>query len=333
MTGSRRPLVSFALVAALGVLVHTPPAAAQSTGVMAEALFQEGKRLMADGNYAEACPKLAESQRLDPGAGALTALALCHKAQGKTASAWSEFKEVLSLARRDGRKDREQVAQDGIVELEPKLSRLLLDVTREAIAQGVEVRLDDTVVSRAVFGQPIPVDPGTHHLEARAPGKHPFSTTVDIAEAHDDKSVLVEALAPEPGGEEAAPVRERGVNYPLDVPHERDPGAVRRTAGYALAGLGVVGIAVGGVFGLHAIARESDSDALCGSTCNDPDGLQANADARRAAARANVVLGAGLVALAAGVVLVLTAPGPPPQRAARPAPRRDAWRTVLSGAF
>ena len=129
---------SFALIATLtGLGLVVPRAAhAQSDKTAAEALFQDGKRLMGEGKYSEACPKLDESNKIDPGAGTLTALALCHRGEGKTATAWSEFKEVISLARRDGRKDREQVAEENIAELEPKLSKLTLVVDPAARQPG-----------------------------------------------------------------------------------------------------------------------------------------------------------------------------------------------------
>jgi tetratricopeptide (TPR) repeat protein len=304
MIGNRRGvLLAFALV-----LSFPRVAAAQGAPVVAESLFQEGKRAMAEGRYAEACPKLAESHRLDPGAGALTALALCHKAEGKTASAWIEFKEVISLARRDGRKDREHVALEAIAELEPKLSRIRIDVTRGAREQEVDVSLDDAPVPRAAYGEAIPANPGPHRVIARAAGRVPFEAVVEVLPERDEKAVTVPRLADEPPAlapaESDAP---RATPVFRAAPRRGD--GIRRPISYGLAGLGVVSVAVGGIFGLKALSKSDESNAICGNPCAVPEGLATNDDARSAATLANVFIGAGLVAIAAGVILYLTAPG------------------------
>ena len=76
----------------------------------AEALFDEAKKLANDGKFAEACPKFAESNRLDRGAGTLIHLADCYEKNKQTASAWATFKEAASAAqaisRRTGRSSR-----------------------------------------------------------------------------------------------------------------------------------------------------------------------------------------------------------------------------------
>src|SRR6476659_3559364 len=64
----------------------------------AQSLFNDGKRLMAAGQYAVACPKFSESQRLDPGIGTMLGLADCNAKNGQTASAWALFNEAEALA-------------------------------------------------------------------------------------------------------------------------------------------------------------------------------------------------------------------------------------------
>ena len=78
---------------------------------LAETLFFTGRGFMEAGRYAEACTKFGESYRLDPTAGTLLNLAVCHDHEGEIASAWGEFRTAAADARRSNRPDREQLAQ------------------------------------------------------------------------------------------------------------------------------------------------------------------------------------------------------------------------------
>src|SRR4051794_31792523 len=77
----------------------------------AQALFDDGRRLMNEGHYAEACPKLAASQKLDPGAGTLLNLATCYEKNSQFASAWATFKEAAAASHSSGHADWETAAR------------------------------------------------------------------------------------------------------------------------------------------------------------------------------------------------------------------------------
>src|SRR5438477_7999701 len=95
---------------------------------LAQALFDDARRLMEKKRYAEACPKLAESQRLDPGGGTLLNLALCYERLGPIATAWAMYNEALSAAIADRRSEREAFARARIAELAPRLPRLRIEL-------------------------------------------------------------------------------------------------------------------------------------------------------------------------------------------------------------
>src|SRR5690349_10947186 len=120
-----RPVRVFALSLACVTTLATARALAEPTAAersLAAALFDQGRTLMGEGKVDEACVKLAESQRLDPGGGTLLNLALCHEKQGKIATAWTEFREARATAKKDNRPDREAAADNEIAKLEPMLS-------------------------------------------------------------------------------------------------------------------------------------------------------------------------------------------------------------------
>src|SRR4051812_6077257 len=117
---------------ALILLAGSPSASVAATPVaapdaqIAQALFEAGRRLMDEGKFAEACPKLAESHRLDPAAGTLLNLAVCHEKEGKTASAWAEYNDLLGMKGGDGDAERRRIASDRLTRLEPGLPRITI---------------------------------------------------------------------------------------------------------------------------------------------------------------------------------------------------------------
>src|SRR5579884_4181154 len=94
MIGTRPLLALAALVVAAPALAQP----AQRDPIAAEALFERGKALVEQGRTAEACAAFAESQRLDPAGGTLLRLALCREAEGKLASAWLGYLEVVRVS-------------------------------------------------------------------------------------------------------------------------------------------------------------------------------------------------------------------------------------------
>src|SRR5882724_2808972 len=145
------PLAALSVVAAL--VASTPAWAQSADSAASETLFREGKRLLDHKEFARACPKLAESFRLEPATGTLLALAMCHEGDGKIASAWAEYADAAGRARREGRPDREQAALQWASALEPRLSTLTILVP-DAVArtQGLEVKRDGITVGQAGWG-------------------------------------------------------------------------------------------------------------------------------------------------------------------------------------
>jgi hypothetical protein len=171
----------------------------QADVALAEALFQEGKGLLEKGDTASACPKLAESLRLDEATGTLFALAMCHESEGRLASAWAEYAEVVARAQTEGRKDREQAARRSVRALEPRLSTLTIEVPPAAAAvDRLRVERDGTWLTAPTWSAAAPVDPGPHVVTASAPGRRSWSTTLQIGAAADRTTVTVPVLEREP---------------------------------------------------------------------------------------------------------------------------------------
>ena len=272
------------LALALTLAVAAPAAAADPAA--AQALFDEAKKLMAGGKHAEACPKLAESQRLDPGIGTQFNLASCYEQLGKTATAWSLFLDVAGAAKAAGQAEREKVARQRAAALEPRLMRLAIAVPEDAPAD-LEVARDGVPLGRAQWGTPVPVDPGTHEVTAKAPSTLAFRAAVELTTAGASETVTVrlEAAPPVLGRPDATPPRE--------PPAGKDRPSRRNSKGMIVGGIILTGV------GLLA----AGSGALIVGACAKPE---ENPDCKDGAVPAGAIIGGlGVAGMAVGIPLIV----------------------------
>jgi len=300
--------------AAVAFAVALSPVAARaqsaSDQATAEALFKQARDLMTAGHYPEACPKLAESQRLDPSAGTMLNLATCYEKNGQLASAWVTFKGAATAAQNANEPDRAKLARAKVAELEPKLATLTIAVAPAADVPGLVVKRDGEPVGRAGWGAPIPVDPGAHSIEASAPGRRPWQSQAVVQGPAAKASIDVPPLAedgsppvpPPPGPAPAPPAA------PPAPPPPSSPGSTQRVLGVVAGVAGLGGIAVGSIFGLMAKSHLSDAGPHCNGTVCDTTGLSDLNDATSAATVSTIAFIAGGAVLAGGVVLYLVAP-------------------------
>jgi hypothetical protein len=271
----------WALASALGATAHGQGSAESKAA--ADALFKEAIGLMNAGDAAKACPKLEESQRLDPAVGTLLYLGECYEKQGRVASAWAAFNSAASAARAAKQAQREQTAVERAAALEPTLPKLVIEVPAEARMAGLQIVRDGVLVGEASFGVPVPLDPGEHSIKASAPGKKGWSQTVQLTANGAATKVSVPMLtlgeADSSASQPAEPVTTAPPTAPAakqlsgangaaaaaedDTSQEGGAGNAQLISGIVIGGVGIVGLVVGAVFGAQAKSKESDSEQYC----------------------------------------------------------------------
>ncbi len=289
----------------------TAPARAEPSATeraTAQELFDQGRELMQAGNYREACPKFEQSQRLDPGGGTLLNLAVCHEKEGRIATAWGELHDALSVARRDGRKDREKLASERIQAIAPNLPRLSVHVPAP-VPDGVEVRVDGSLLSREAWDVATPFDPGVHEVTTGRAGVASWSQSIElhegetqaltvvIHEAPAPPAVVIEAPRPAP----AAPAPPPTWNAPL-------PRSSRSAAFYAVGGVGLASLVTSAVAGVLALGAHSKSEETCIAArhyCTDDNGINEAKRARTLALVSTATLFTGLAGVSVAWFLPL----------------------------
>ena len=294
----------------------------------AEVLFQEGRKLMAEGKIAAGCEKLKDSFALDPMPGTMLNLADCYEKQGRPATAWARFQNAATLAKNQGKHAQAAEANRRMKLLEQEMSHLTIQVPEPV--PGLEVRRDDAEVLPTTYGEALPSDPGAVTIVAAAPGYKSYKTTVEIGPKRDKKTVTVPKLVALEKGEEAEPLtKEEGAETPEPKPepkHEEpraeaesksaaaqvqapEPELASKGTGrtpWIVGGVGLVVAGTGGVFGYLATQSNHDAELLCPTHRNCTQTALDSAKKRdNQAMAANIGLGAGAALVAASAIWII----------------------------
>jgi hypothetical protein len=295
----RASLSALALTGVLAVATQSTLARADNSS-LAEELFREAREAIRDGNYAVACPKLAESQRLDPSPGTLLNLGACEEHEGRIASAWVAFRALLDTV--PDNDERVPFARERIAAIEPRLPRLRLR-TSGATSVPFTLSLDGTPLGIASIGAPIPLNPGAHVVAVEVPPAAPYSLQVSLREGE-----LVERTLdiPAPAATPAAPLA------PFRAPPATGSG--RRTVAYVLGATGIAGIATSLVLGALALDAKSKVEQHCPNrVCDGQNWVDLGDTMRAYELWATVSFFGGVVALGGGTYFWLTARPAPPE--------------------
>lgn len=294
----RARLLRWALAVSLTLssFAHADPTEEQKN--LAESLFQDAKSLMKQGKYADACPKLAESFRLDAAGGTMINWADCEQHLGHWATALTYFRKARTMALQAKRDDRVQICDAQIPLLEKKIAHVVVNVASPA--KDTHVTLDGVELGQAAWGTAMMIDPGAHVIDVTAPGKAPFHADLTIADAPETKTVDVPAL----GDASSDASSTTTVAAPTS--------SSKRTLGFVVGGVGVVALGVGTYFLIHgnSLKNEVNDDP------HAPDVHDKVSSQHTAITIAEVGLGVGIAALGTAAWLIATSPSETPKTTA-----------------
>lgn len=305
-----------AAACASAALTLVAPALAQDVA-LAETLFNRGVADMMAGRYDAGCPAIAESHRLDPRPGRLFTLAECEAKWGHLATAVARYNDYLLVfsnlppsqqAKQHGREKIAAAQRDAIAPQVPELTLVLPPGT----PAGTVVQRDGLVLNAPALGLGMPVDPGEHVITTQAPGGPVKEARVRLEKGEKRSLTLEVEPAPAATTPETPRAKAPPVTSPAAAPRDREErGGGRRVAAYVAGGIGLVGLAVGGVTGGLALARSGEAEENCvdgdeGVALCNHEGKVAGDGAKMLGLVSTIGFGVGIAGLGTAAILLLT---------------------------
>jgi hypothetical protein len=274
----------------------------------AEALFQSAKELSEGSKWAEACPKFKASFELDPQLGVLLNLAHCWEEVDQVAKAWTRWNQAREWAKREG-DDRLAWIEGRLSKVVPRLPKLIFVVKNPV--EGLSVHHGATLVPPASYELPLAVDPGQIVVEVRRGDSVLVRRDVTAVEGK-TVSVALDLAAADAANPVAKPEPQEQEQPPKTEPDKaKEPyDATHRNAGFIVGGIGLAAVLAAVGLEIAALVKKGqadEADACVNKFCSQ-QGLDAAEDGATFAEVGQWLGIGGLVAVAVGVTIVLTAP-------------------------
>lgn len=157
----------------------------------ARELFQEAERDEDGKRWSEALEKLRRVAAVKLTPGVRYHMALCEENLGQLVAALGDYTLAENQARAENAPDVLRLVGEKLKGLKLRVPRLTIVVPGDV--PDVEVRLDGEPILKAMWGVQIPLDPGEHKIEAKAPGRVPMARTIAMQER--DSTLLEVKLA------------------------------------------------------------------------------------------------------------------------------------------
>jgi hypothetical protein len=273
----------------------------------AQALFDQGLDDMLAGKFETGCAALSESYRLDPLPGALFTLAECQMGWGHLATAQTRYREYLERVSRmaaeskQAHAERADVAEAKLGELEGRVPILTIRLSDTA-PSSARVTRNGELVAPALFGKPLPIDPGEQRLVVESEDGTRSERVLMLIEGEREDVTLEVGEADAGGGGggaggEGGGGAEGGASmHPLMV-------------GALVAGsIGAVGLIGGTIAGAVAISKKGVIDDECVDNRCTGKGLSAVDSGQTAGTASTILFVLGGLGVGAAVTLFVLAP-------------------------
>lgn len=194
--------------------------------------------------------------------------------------------------------------------LAPRVPKLTIVITGPgADSPSLSVTIDHEPVKAALLGVEMPLNPGSHGIEARVPSGPPSLVQLTIQESERKRvEIRVEAGELSPASKPPLGPKALSIDTPPELPRSR----WHKPVAFAAGGVGVVGVGTGIIAGLMATSRHAEAEEQCPvQACvegsDGEDALRSFRTLRTVSTTGYIV---GALGLAAGVTLFLVAPSP-----------------------